>query len=109
MVHVYDHSAIQRAIGYASIADNILLDSGKPSKDVYGGTGKTHNWNISRAIIKAIDRPVFLAGGLNPQNVHRAVSHVRPSGVDICSGLRSDGRLVESKLQSFFNQIRSIT
>ncbi len=106
VVHVYDDDAIERAINYASLVDVILLDSGKPKADVYGGTGKTHNWQISRDIVKAVAKPVFLAGGLNPGNVQSAIRQVGPSGVDICSGLRENGRLVESKLHAFLEQIK---
>jgi phosphoribosylanthranilate isomerase len=106
VVHVTDETAIERAGSYASVADVILLDSGNPKADVYGGTGETHNWEISRMLIKAVDKPVFLAGGLNSQNVQNAIQQVRPSGVDICSGLRIDGRLVEAKLISFSDQIK---
>lgn len=90
VVHVEDESAIDIASAAAGAADFILLDSGKPSSAVktFGGTGDTHDWTISRQIVEAVEKPVFLAGGLGPDNIRAAMAAVRPYGVDICSGLR---------------------
>jgi len=90
VVHVEDTDALDAAARAGAAADIILLDSGKPSAAVktLGGTGDTHDWRISRQIVKVSTRPVFLAGGLNPANVAAAVHAVRPFGVDVCSGLR---------------------
>ncbi len=84
-------------------ADAILLDSGNPDATVreLGGTGRTHDWSISRAIVEAVPVPVFLAGGLHPGNVADAVRAVRPFGVDVCSRLRTDGALDATKLAAF--------
>jgi phosphoribosylanthranilate isomerase len=72
-----------------------------------GGTGRRHNWQISRAICEAVGVPVFLAGGLNPENVQEAMREVAPFGLDLCSGVRTHGRLDETKLKRFFDAIEN--
>jgi phosphoribosylanthranilate isomerase len=95
VVHVEDASSIERARAYAIHADALLLDSGRPSAAVaeLGGTGRTHDWTLSRRIVDAVDRPVFLAGGIRPDNVAEAIAAVRPFGIDLCSGIREGLRL----------------
>jgi phosphoribosylanthranilate isomerase len=95
VVHVEDASAIERARAYAVHADALLLDSGRPSAAVaeLGGTGRTHDWTLSRRIVDAVDRPVFLAGGIRPEIVAEAIAAVRPFGIDLCSGIREGLRL----------------
>ncbi len=111
VIHVEDAGAVDAAREAAEQVDVILLDSGKPSAatPTLGGTGDTHDWTISRKIIEAVDKPVFLAGGLNPENVAEAIAAVRPHGVDICSGLRDkqEGyRLIPEKLEAFAGVLR---
>ncbi len=91
VVHVEGHDALALARGYAPLADALLLDSGRPSAAVaeLGGTGRVHDWAVSRRIVEAVDRPVFLAGGIGPDNVAEAIAAVRPFGIDLCSGVRS--------------------
>jgi len=67
-----------------------------------GGTGRTHDWNVSREIVKEVTVPVFLAGGLRSDNVADAVRTVGPFGVDVCTGVRTNGELDEVKLRAFF-------
>lgn len=107
VVHVVDEAAVYEAIEAAENADAILLDSGNPNLDVkeLGGTGRTHNWDISRRIVEQTEKPVFLAGGLNPENVRMAIERVGPYGVDLCSGVRTDGALDKSKLEGFIGRI----
>jgi phosphoribosylanthranilate isomerase len=85
------------------------LDSGTPNAKLkrLGGTGKVHNWDISRKIVQSVNVPVYLAGGLNPENVYSALNKVLPHGVDICSGIRTQRKLDEQKLKKFMNQIYS--
>jgi phosphoribosylanthranilate isomerase len=87
--------------------DAILLDSGNPNLSVkeLGGTGRTHNWQLSRQIRENISIPVFLAGGLHPGNVKQAIETVEPFGVDLCSGVRTEGKLDERKLEAFFKAV----
>ena len=110
VIHVNDISAIDEAIVLSKYADAILIDSGNPNAKTktLGGTGNTHDWEISRQIREAIDVPVFLAGGLNAQNIVAAIATVRPFGVDLCSGVRTNGRLDMVKLASFFEAVKSV-
>lgn len=108
VVHVTGPEAVDEAIAVAPHVDALLLDSGNQSLPVkeLGGTGRTHDWTLSRKIREAIEVPMFLAGGLNPANVAAAIREVQPFGIDVCSGLRSEGHLDPQKLSSFFEQIR---
>lgn len=103
VVHVEGPSAVERARAVATRVDAILLDSGQPDAPTpeLGGTGRVHDWWVSRDLVQAVDVPVWLAGGLNPENVAQAVRRVRPHGVDVCSGLRPEGRLDRDLLEDF--------
>jgi phosphoribosylanthranilate isomerase len=109
VIHVRDGASVDEALELAEFVDAILLDSGNPSLAVkeLGGTGRKHDWRLSRRIVETIDKPVFLAGGLNAGNVGEAIQTVQPFGLDICSGVRTGGRLDEIKLREFFNEIES--
>ena len=108
VVHVTGAESVDEAIAVAPHVDAVLLDSGNQSLAIkeLGGTGRTHDWNLSRRIREAIDAPMFLAGGLNPANVGRAIREVQPFGIDVCSGLRTDGALDRHKLTAFMREIR---
>ena len=107
VVHVRGEESFEEAMSVAPHVDALLLDSGNQSLAVkeLGGTGRTHDWRVSRRIASASPAPVFLAGGLRPENVADAVSTVRPFGLDVCSGVRTGGRLDGEKLKRFFAQI----
>jgi phosphoribosylanthranilate isomerase len=107
VIHVINDNSITEAVEISKYVDMLLLDSGNPNLETkeLGGTGKTHNWQISRELVEQIDIPVFLAGGLNPDNVAEAVETVNPFGVDVCSGLRTDGELDTMKVRRFVNLI----
>jgi phosphoribosylanthranilate isomerase len=107
VVHVIGERSVDEAIELAEYVDAILLDSGNPSLAVkeLGGTGRRHDWGLSRKIVESIDKPVFLAGGLNAGNVREAIETVRPFGLDICSGVRTEGKLDRVKLSAFFDAI----
>ncbi len=96
--------AIEEALLAAPFVNALLLDSGNRSLPIkeLGGTGRIHDWAISRRIRDAVAVPVFLAGGLNAGNVADAIRQVGPFGVDVCSGVRTDGLLDEDKLRRFF-------
>ena len=100
--------SVDEAIAVAPHVDAILLDSGNQSLAIkeLGGTGRTHDWSLSRRIREAIDVPIFLAGGLNPTNVAAAIREVQPFGIDVCSGLRTEGDLDPQKLSEFIRAIR---
>lgn len=108
VIHVSDEGSIDEARSVARHVNAILLDSGNQSSAVkeLGGTGRTHDWMISRKIRDAVGVPIFLAGGLKPENVADAIRQVEPFGLDLCSGVRTDGRLDEGKLARFFEQVR---
>lgn len=110
VVHVTDESSVNYAISVSQFADALLLDSGNPKKEIkeLGGTGRVHNWSISRQIREVVTIPVYLAGGLNLGNVINAIETVEPYGVDLCSGVRTDGKLDIIKLKEFFNKVNSI-
>jgi len=107
VVHVTGEASLEEAVMIAPHVQAILLDSGNPALSVkeLGGTGRIHNWEISRKIREAVDVPLFLAGGLNMENVALAIKTVQPFAIDICSGVRSNGRLDEAKLARFFRQV----
>ena len=107
VVHVLDESSVNEARVAAPHVDAILLDSGNPRLSVkeLGGTGRTHDWKISRVIRDEVGVPIFLAGGLNPENVGEAIRQVRPYALDVCSGVRTEGALDEQKLSRFFAAI----
>ena len=108
VIHVLDERNIDEALAAVQHgADALLLDSGNPNLDVkiLGGTGRVHNWLVSRQIVEQATVPVFLAGGLNAQNVRQAVETVGPFGLDICSGVRTNGHLDAQKLDAFVTAV----
>lgn len=104
VVHVMDERTVDYALAAAEHVDALLLDSGNLSLPVkqLGGTGRTHDWALSRRIREASRVPVFLAGGLTPANVAAAVAAVEPFGLDLCSGVRTNDDLDPVKLRAFF-------
>ena len=109
VIHVADISSIDEAIKAAPHVDALLLDSGNPKLLIkeLGGTGRVHDWSISSEIVMKTNKPVFLAGGLNPKNVGAAITAVQPFGVDVCSGLRVDGKLNEDLLIQFVDAVKN--
>ena len=109
VVHVVNEKAIDEAEIVAPHVDAILLDSGNPDLLVkqLGGTGRKHNWLLSRQIREKVKVPVFLAGGLNSDNVLEGLRQVQPFAVDVCNGVRTDDKLDECKLSAFFEAVNS--
>jgi phosphoribosylanthranilate isomerase len=107
VIHVIDESSIDEAIAISHSVDALLLDSGNPNAAIkeLGGTGRVHNWALSRKIVEQSKVPVFLAGGLNADNVKQAIDQVQPFGLDLCSGVRTNKQLDPYKLEQFFNAI----
>jgi phosphoribosylanthranilate isomerase len=107
VVHVTDPASVDYAVAAAAHVDALLLDSGNPSLAVkeLGGTGRTHDWTLSRRIRDAIRIPLFLAGGLTPANVADAIAAVEPFGLDLCSSVRTNDNLDPAKLRAFFAAI----
>lgn len=107
VVHVAGEESYEEALGVARDVDALLLDSGNQNLAVkeLGGTGRTHDWRVSRSIVAASPVPVFLAGGLRPENVAEAIESVRPFGLDVCGGVRTGDRLDPEKLERLFAHI----
>lgn len=110
VIHITGEESIDGAKAVAPYVNALLLDSGNPSlpRKELGGTGRTHNWRISRKIREKLSVPIYLAGGLRPENVAGAIEQVGPYAVDVCSGLRTDGKLNEEKLARFFKAIEAV-
>jgi phosphoribosylanthranilate isomerase len=102
VIHVRDSGSLDEARLAAEHVDVLLLDSGNPTLAVkeLGGTGRTHDWMLSRAIVDSVRKPVFLAGGIRAENVAEAIARVRPHGIDLCSGVRTSGALDAAKLRA---------
>jgi phosphoribosylanthranilate isomerase len=107
VVHVSGEESVQEARAVAGLVDTLLLDSGNPLLPVkeLGGTGRVHEWSWSRLIRETAGVPVLLAGGLHPGNARAAIATVAPAGLDVCSGLRTAGRLDAGKLAAFIAAI----
>jgi phosphoribosylanthranilate isomerase len=110
VIHVENASALDLIPVYAPHVHAFLLDSGRPNANhvQLGGTGETHDWDISAAFVRASPLPAFLAGGLKPENVGAAIAKVRPFGVDLCSGVRTNGKLDPAKLKRFVKAVWSV-
>ena len=111
VIHVSGEESVEEAFRYAGEVDALLLDSGNltlPIKEL-GGTGRTHDWELSARIVQEVPLPVFLAGGLDPSNVSDAIRTVRPFGVDVCSGVRTAGRLDPTKVRGFLEGVEGAT
>jgi phosphoribosylanthranilate isomerase len=111
VVHVTGPESVDEACIAAETSDMILLDSGNPTAKIkeLGGTGRVHDWAVSRAIREALEIPLWLAGGLRAENVREAIDAVRPYGVDVCSGVRTGGPLDAQKVQAFTSAVRGIS
>lgn len=107
VIHVIDESSVDEAIRIAASVDALLLDSGNPKAAIkeLGGTGCVHNWGLSRKIVAQSKVPVFLAGGIHAGNVQQAINEVGAFGIDLCSSVRTDGKLDPQKLGLLFQAI----
>jgi phosphoribosylanthranilate isomerase len=94
---------VELAVRLSNSVDALLLDSGNPNLEIkeLGGTGRVHNWNLSRQIRDNAKCPIILAGGLKPENVRQAIDVVQPYAIDVCSGVRTNDVLDKNKLISF--------
>jgi phosphoribosylanthranilate isomerase len=107
VVHVTGPESVEEALALGDAVDAVLLDSGNQRLAVkeLGGTGRCHDWALSRRIREESRVPVFLAGGLRADNVADAIAQVAPFALDVCSGVRTAGRLDERKLGAFFEAV----
>lgn len=108
VIHIHGEESVAEAMDVAPHVDAILLDSGNQMLAIkeLGGTGRVHDWSLSARIREMVSVPVFLAGGLNPTNVREAIRQVGPFGLDVCSGVRTNGKLDENRLSMFFETVR---
>lgn len=109
VIHVIGRDSVDEAMAIAPLVDALLLDSGNPSLAVkeLGGTGRLHDWRLSREISERSPVAVYLAGGLNPSNAREAIEQVKPFALDVCSGLRTDGALDPQKVDAFMRAVRA--
>ncbi len=109
VIHVIDSQSVDLALKLSESVDALLLDSGNPNLIIkeLGGTGRVHDWSLSRQIRDHSECPVILAGGLKPENVRQAITAVQPFAVDVCSGVRSNGLLDKEKLKNFIRNALS--
>ena len=107
VIHINSDADVAEAIDMQHSVDMLLLDSGSKTTSIktLGGTGKIHDWRLSKKIVELVNVPVFLAGGLNADNVGKAIDLVHPAGVDVCTGVRTEWRLDEAKLATFIGNI----
>jgi len=108
VIHVIDDNSVTEAIHVSKYVDAVLLDSGNPNLTIkqLGGTGRTHDWELSKIIREKLEIPIFLAGGITADNVENAVRIVNPFGLDLCSSVRTNNKLDKHKLQAFFQAIK---
>lgn len=109
VIHVIDQNSVKEATEAARFVDAILLDSGNPNLAIkeLGGTGRKHDWALSKQIRESIGVPLFLAGGINKDNIKEAIELVQPFGIDLCSSVRTNGHLDAEKLEALFNAIEA--
>ena len=107
-IHVNSEISLRTIHSFVGIVDAILLDTANFERGQVGGTGLTHDWNLSANIVSRVGVPVILAGGLSPANVAKAVRRVRPYAVDVNSGVKSTTGYKDSqKLQQFIKCAKS--
>ena len=109
VIHISGEESVDEAVAVSGLVDALLLDSGNQKLEIkeLGGTGRTHDWTISRKIRDAVSVPVYLAGGINSKNVLNALKEVEPFGIDLCSGVRENGKLNEKLLDEFFSVLQN--
>jgi phosphoribosylanthranilate isomerase len=110
-VHVISADSVAYPEAFRKLVDGFVLDSINVATDQVGGTGKTHDWSISRQIVMRYPEiPIILAGGLNSENVRSAIEYVHPFGVDVNSGTKaSNGFKDTRKMQEFIVQAKRST
>ena len=99
-ISVVNEDSIKEAKKYEKYVDYLLLDT--KLKGRKGGTGKVHDWRISRKIVKSVKCKVFLAGGLNPDNVKEAIGKVKPYAIDTNNGVKLKPRKKDHKKLELF-------
>jgi len=109
VLHILNEQSVDEALIVSEFVDALLLDSGNPNlatKEL-GGTGRVHNWDLSKTIVEKVKIPVFLAGGIDATNALNAIKYVKPFGLDLCSSVRTQAKLDPEKLRLFFQAINN--
>ena len=97
--------SLPRSSEYEAVVSAFMLDT--PSQD-HGGTGQPFDWNLAVAFKKRTAKPLILSGGLNPENVAKAIEIVHPYAVDVASGVEaSPGRKDHARLRDFIQICKS--
>jgi phosphoribosylanthranilate isomerase len=106
VIGMHADKALEAMVSQLSpLVDAFITDTFDPKTGASGATGKTHDWRVSRRLVELADKPVILAGGLNPENVKRAILEVRPAGVDSHTGVEdSSGRKSREKVHKFLSE-----
>jgi len=106
VVGLHAESALESLVqGFSDVVDAFITDTYDPETSATGATGKIHDWRISRRLVGLSDRPVILAGGLEPANVRRAIVEVGPAGVDSHTGVEDAfGRKCREKVERFLSE-----
>jgi len=109
LIHVSSDGKICTDYQKMKYVDFYLLDSFNLKTNQVGGTGLTHDWNKSRKLISILNKPTFLAGGLNPNNVKEAIKLTRPYGVDVNSGCKNElGKKDANKVKLFVQNAKDL-
>jgi phosphoribosylanthranilate isomerase len=107
-VNVISADSVAYPEAFEKLVDGFVLDSINVATGQLGGTGKTHDWSVSRQIVmRYLEIPIILAGGLNSENVRSAIEYVHPFGVDVNSGTKApDGFKDTRKMEEFIVQAK---
>ena len=102
LIHISSTGEVTTDIDSIKYVDAYFLDSFNPVTNQVGGTGLTHNWDIDKRLCRELNKPVIIAGGLNPENVKDAIKFSQPFGVDVNSGTKAkDGFRDMQKVKDF--------
>lgn len=108
LIHIAKDGTICTDYKKFRFVDYYLLDSFNLSTNQVGGTGLTHDWSQDRLLIEKLNKPTFLAGGLNPYNVLEAIEKARPAGVDVNSGCKKKGSKNKELVKLFVRNAKNL-
>jgi phosphoribosylanthranilate isomerase len=108
--HLSDGASVEKAITQMNeikrtiVDKNVIFLLDTAAREKYGGTGAVFNWDLARSITRR--HPVIIAGGLNPDNVGGAINTLKPWGVDVSSGVETEGKKDMKKIVKFIKAVR---
>ncbi|MBO5344578.1 MAG: phosphoribosylanthranilate isomerase [Clostridia bacterium] len=91
LIHIAEDGTILNDLSKIKYVDFYFTDSINLKTNQVGGTGLLHSWETDKKLVETLDKPVFVAGGLTPENVGEIVNFCKPYGVDVNSGCRATG------------------